>query len=285
MSGLIDGIIDTIKDGIDQVGAVRRSRNARYLAAGEIKIARSVFEETVPYSKVYVTDGLGLGGRPYTLPRPGTSREYILHVGDGYYGMSLVHEDKKTLIHELTHVWQGEHSHWSWNIILSSGAHQIAKGQKAYDYDPSNMQDWDAYNPEQQAQIVEDWYGAGADEDDYRYHYIVEDILNKMMAPRPPVHEDVVLPVRSVAYESFPVASDDYITQLLARRYAANDVAGFGGRIDSLKEIFRRLDGARAHSLLPRLSTRRAGDKMSMYFHDHLSTSSRNTLLSILRTH
>jgi hypothetical protein len=275
------GLIDGIKEGIDQLGAIRLSKNARYLAFKEIEIAKSVFENTVPYSKVYITDGLGLDGRPYTLPRPATSREYIVHAGDGYYGMSFLLGDKMTLVHELTHVWQGEHSRLAWSFVFSSAVHQI-KGS-AYKYDPSNMKDWDDYNPEQQAQIVEDWFGAGADEEDYRYHYIIEDIRQQMMAPRPHVQEDVTSPDKLAANETMPAASDDYIVQLLARRYAANDVAGFGLRVKTLERIFRQIDVPRAKSLLNRLSIRRAGDKMSMYFHDHLSTPTRVTLVATLQ--
>jgi hypothetical protein len=275
------GVVDTIKEGIDAVKAVRISSNARYLAFKEIEIAKSVFGDTVPYSKVYITDGLGLDGRPYTLPRPATSREYIVHAGDGYYGMSFRPEDKKTLVHELTHVWQGEHSHWSWSYVFSSAGHQIAGS--AYKYDPSNMKDWDSYNPEQQAQIVEDWYGAGADEEDYRYHYIIEDIQGKMMAPRPHETEDIRVAEKPVSHETRPPATDDYIVQVLAQRYAANNVAGFGGRVGTLGLVFREIDVPRAKAILNRLSIRQAGDKMSMYFHDYLSTPTRATLIAILQ--
>ncbi|MGA2411035.1 MAG: hypothetical protein ABSG46_11690 [Candidatus Binataceae bacterium] len=276
------GIIDTIKDGIDAVGAARLSKNARSLAYKETEIAKSVFGDTVPYSQVYITDGLGVDGREYTFPRPFTSpRQYIIHAGDGYYGMSFLPKDKQTLVHELTHVWQGEHSHWAWSYVFSSAGHQ-ALGS-AYKYDPKNMKDWDSYNPEQQAQIVEDWYKDGADEDDYRYHYIIEDIQGKMMAPRLPVTEEITIPERSVVSETRPPITDDYITQLLAKRYAANDVAGFGGRVKTLEGIFREIDIPRAKSILSRLSIRRAGDMMSIYFHDHLSTATRASLIAILQ--
>jgi len=49
------------------------------------------------------------------------------------------------------------------------------------------------------------------------------------------------------------------------------------------ERIFRQIDVPRAKSLLNRLSIRRAGDKMSMYFHDHLSTPTRVTLVATLQ--
>lgn len=99
----------SIADAIDAVGSVKRTRNVRALAIGEIAIARSVFRETIPYSRVLISDGLGFQGREYTLPNPYTSpSEYLLHVGEqGYTGMSKFQQDKETLIYELTHVLAG----------------------------------------------------------------------------------------------------------------------------------------------------------------------------------
>jgi hypothetical protein len=276
------GAIDAIKETIDGVKAIRISKHGRYLAFKEIEIARSVFGDTVPYSKVYITDGLGYNGRAYTTPRPGHPGEYIVRAGDGYYGMSLRHKDRNHLVHELTHVWQGEHSRWRWSYAASSLGNQMVE-EDAYKYDPNNMKDWDSYNPEQQAQIVEDWYGAGAKEEDYRYHYIIEDVQGKAMAPRPHVTETVTIPKKPVSHETRPHITDDYIVQLLAKRYAANDVAGYGGRVRTVEGIFREIEVPRAKGILGRLSFRRAGDMMSIYFHDHLSTPTRVSLIALLQ--
>jgi hypothetical protein len=203
-----------------------------------------------------------------------------VHAGDGFYGMSHFDVVKRTLVHELTHIWQGEHSKWAWSFVFDSVVHQLGD---AYSYDPSSMKDWDVYNPEQQASIVEHWYRDGSDEDDYRYHYIVEDIRGEMMAPRLYVHEDATVADKHIVRETRAAANDDYIVRLLARRYAADDGAGFGGRVKTLEGIFGEIDVPRAKSLLNRLLIRRAGDTMSMYFHDHLSTPARGTLIAILQ--
>jgi len=182
--GVIGTITDGIKDGWDAVNAAKFSKNSRYLAAGEIRIAQNVFLDTVPYDRVYIADGLGFQGREYTLPVPGTSpREYVIHAGDGYYGMSKLKEDQKTLIHELTHVWQGQHTTWAWSYVFSSAWHQAGNSNAAYAYDKDNLKPWDDYNPEQQAKIVEDWFGDGMNTDDERYRYIVVNIRGQMFVP------------------------------------------------------------------------------------------------------
>src|SRR5262249_25938295 len=69
-----------------------------------------------------------------------------------------------TLIHELTHVWQGDYDQnmlGEWTVILKSGCSQLGHLTDtdlayAYDYDPSKQ--WNEYNVEEQAHIVEDWY-------------------------------------------------------------------------------------------------------------------------------
>lgn len=172
---------DSIGEAIDAISKVKISRNARALAPMERTIARTVFEETIPYSRITVTDGTGLQGRPYTTPDSLTSRRYVLHLGNGYHRSSLSRlQDKKLLIHELTHVWQGEHSPWSWVYVFSSAWHQVAGS--AYAYDLKHLKNWNNYNPEQQAQIVEDWFGGGMKQHDPRYHFIVENIRGRRMA-------------------------------------------------------------------------------------------------------
>jgi outer membrane protein OmpA-like peptidoglycan-associated protein len=148
---------------------MRRPRNFRHLASKETAIARSVFEKSIPYSRVIISDGLGYGDRPFTLPEAMTGN-YILHVGNGYYGMSRHRHDEALLIHELVHVWQGEHASWRWSYVFKSGWHQAGGG--AYDYDLNRLKPWNSYNPEQQAQIVEDWFDAGMSESDPRFPFI-----------------------------------------------------------------------------------------------------------------
>ncbi len=293
-------IADAIGGVVDAVRGMRKPRNIRYLGAHEISIAKSVFENTIAYDRVLIGDGLGASARPFTIPVPYTSpRKYMINVGEnGYQGMSYVQTDKELLIHELTHVWQGHHSTWAWSVQGSSIYHQIRHGDGAYDYSKSSYKDWDDYNPEQQAQIVEDWFRAasleandgksvnGADglmgEDDPRYGYIVLNIRGHNMMPGPKSHEDPIVRYAVTQQEPRPPLTDDLLLRILRTRYAANDVSGYGSRVKLLESIFAGTNVAEATPLLSRLKLRRPGDKVAMFFYAHLSTATRNKLLGIL---
>jgi len=88
---------------------------------------------------------------------------------------------------------------------------------------------------------------------------------------------------RSTQNIPFPEASDEYLIQMLEKRYAASDVAGFGGRVKELEKNFMRTERIRAKTLLTRFEARIAGDRLSVAFHDHLSTATRIKLVGILR--
>jgi hypothetical protein len=74
-------------------------------------------------------------------------------------GLEKSADSQALLIHELTHVWQSAHSVWPPASIFNSAWHQLTKGANAYSYSPGL--EWHAYNVEQQAHIVEDWFARG----------------------------------------------------------------------------------------------------------------------------
>jgi len=96
---------------------------------------------------------------------------------------------------------------------------------------------------------------------------------------REPVDISIASPPHPVSF----VLSDSLLIEILEKRYAANDVAGFGGRVKRLEQLFRAAQPSDARRLVPRISSRIAGDKVSMYYHDHLSTATRINLLGILK--
>jgi outer membrane protein OmpA-like peptidoglycan-associated protein len=199
--GIIDKTAETARGIKRAVVMARKPDNFRPLATKETAIARLVFERSIPYSRVMISDGLGFEGRPFTAP--GVFGGYLLHVGDGYYGMSSPHrpDDRALLIHELVHVWQGEHSRWRWTFMAESGWSQLCHGDAAYDYDPTKLKAWDSYNPEQQAQIVEGWYSAGMSQTDPRYAYIRCNIRGDCSIDLPPEPLADPFTRTSVAYE------------------------------------------------------------------------------------
>jgi hypothetical protein len=102
--------------------------------------------------------------------RPANDRDlYLLNVGpDGFKGMQK--DLSWLLIHELTHVWQSAHSAWPPSFIFNSLWHQMLKRDRAYEYKPGAG--WKAYNVEQQAMIVQDWFERSMDPNDPNYTYI-----------------------------------------------------------------------------------------------------------------
>lgn len=151
----------------------------RKLNNHEIGLSRQVFLNTVPYGAVNVAGDLGFQGRPYTLNQMGLEGDdtYVIHAGpDGFAAMHLSSYWRKTLVHELTHVWQSRNSAWPAAYIFKSMACQIAEGDDAYNYTPG--QEWDSYGVEQQAHIVEDWFKGGQQTNSSLYRYIRDNVRN-----------------------------------------------------------------------------------------------------------
>lgn len=153
----------------------------RGLLREEKRIADSVFQSTIPYYRVEIDPIIGLGGRPFTTPFPlpilsPVALGYIIHAGPEAFcqGMHTSIARQATLIHELAHVWQGVHSLWSTQYVHSSLWAQAWEGSNAYVYTAGG--DWDDYNAEQQAQIVEDWFSGGMDPSSPLFRYIRDNI-------------------------------------------------------------------------------------------------------------
>ena len=144
----------------------------RPLTGAEKKVASSVFGRSINLNTVKVTNTLGLAGRPWTTNSPPL---YTINVGKKGY-KSLLDGDglKRLLIHELTHVWQGQHgvrfmSNSAYHQALSA-IHNGGSTGGAYNYQPGKQ--WSQYNVEQQASIVEDWFQGGMKKTDPMYPYI-----------------------------------------------------------------------------------------------------------------
>ncbi|MBI3408202.1 MAG: hypothetical protein HY040_07585 [Planctomycetes bacterium] len=305
----------------------------RHLSGAERDIAKEAFKDTIRYENVLVTNGLGGYDRPFTVPAPGPNwddldywkdvavryalgpvggvvdnlkrlfgskppAKFLLNVGDGFAGMAASKNDKAVLIHELTHVWQGEHSGWAWSFVFKSAWHQMIKGDDAYSYALDTLPDgkWGDFNVEQQAEIVEHWYINGKLESDPRFRFIVTEIWDEDWTKYDPVRKYgmVITPVPGGRHDFVPWGDegplrwpDSYVLPILQPRYNLILPGSWVGQIQKMEEIFR---GIRARSrasdiqdLIRRLEFRRSGDKLSEYFHDNLHHAVRAHLLDILR--
>jgi Putative peptidoglycan binding domain len=137
-----------------------------------------VFKTSVAYDSVFIADYFLPGNNvPVTVQHPITKPMPITHIPiiTGYYFViywgSIVYLNgadsdkysKKTLIHELTHVWQGQHGMPFGYMVESLLAQGKAIAQhwdrnEAYTYDDQNYKNWRDYNVEQQGNIVGDWF-------------------------------------------------------------------------------------------------------------------------------
>ena len=283
---------------------MRRVRNVRKLGLKEITLAQTVFKNTIPYDKVLVSDGLGYNDREFTMPTsmPATMLfnvdsdlgKYVMHCGDGYYGMSELQNDKETLIHELTHVWQGEHYKGSWDYVFGSMFSQALLGEDAYEYDRKDLLPWDNYNPEQQAYIVQHWFAGGMKEkidEDRRFYFIKKHIRGEEMDFNWITDQWVPKPLPASTLPELHTAYwRNKLEPLLKQRFQANDVAGYVGRIKKVEEVIRQMEPKHARWMLSKVSARPTAadekygiDEMAHYFYAHLATYERNHLIDVLK--
>jgi hypothetical protein len=177
------------RDNINQAGAGLGTPpplyRERLLTDDEKNLARAVFEKTLPYGAIYLSNGVGLGGRAYTIPHPAHVGSYVIHIGPAIFkdatDSSVVEWSQPgdaVFIHELTHVWQGVHRKTPFDYMVDSVYNQIRYGASAYEVKDSDIgtKKWSDFTAEQQAMIVEDWYIDGSSTTDKRFKYITENI-------------------------------------------------------------------------------------------------------------
>ena len=170
---------------IDELIRSSASYAERLLTDAEKNLARQVFEETLPYGAIYLSNGLGLKRRAYTIPHPLHLGSYVIHIGEETFpdatNSSIVvlgQSADAVFIHELTHVWQGANRRHALDYIFDSVYHQIREGSHAYDLNQAEVgkKSWGEFNAEQQAMIVENWYAAGMSQSDAAFTYIKNNI-------------------------------------------------------------------------------------------------------------
>ena len=161
----------------------------RHLRPTEIQVARSVFLDTVPYERVLLIPLSGASSRPFTVPGTflmtatgavaqlipgigslflasellaGLYNKYVIFIGSEGYQDALHHPfdevPGQVLIHELTHVWQGHNSGFSWDYVYHSIKDQCFMGGSAYNYNVTGHPAWDSLRVESQARVVDQWF-------------------------------------------------------------------------------------------------------------------------------
>ena len=201
----------------------------RYLYQEEKNEARKVFADSVDFSNVTIND---LGGEQVVT----IAGRKIDNLNDWAYSICwnsyvvkngvIATRTNRTLIHETTHVWQGQHGAYPTNYMFQSLFSQLAAGigdiiekrewrswgehrGATYIFAMSDIgKNWNEFNVEQQANIVESWYiaendrrtqiyygegvyGGGASQYDPRFPYI-RDVIRA--GNRKAVYQPIVLP-------------------------------------------------------------------------------------------
>lgn len=164
----------------------------RPLEEKERLMALRVFGATLPFDRILLCSDSGLNDRPFTQAQPSRGF-YFLHVGSRifndatstvawtrFYDGSVRERCCDVLIHELTHVWQGEYR--PGGLLCRSTFHQLKGGNGLEVYNYTVGANWSCYTVEQQAQIIEDWFNPRIGRENpsnARYRYIVENIRTR----------------------------------------------------------------------------------------------------------
>jgi hypothetical protein len=154
--------------------------NTRAMTADEIKLAKTVFGNSINYNLIRIDEYAVIGPKF-------SGREYVsFHTINGWGKI-----DPSTLIHELTHIWQYEKMG---AMYMPRALHGNSK-PGFYDYGgvPALIANagkgMDAFNPEQQGDIMEDYYrilnnipvkhGSGTKSDIFHYEVYVNEVKSK----------------------------------------------------------------------------------------------------------
>lgn len=155
----------------------------RLLTEDEKNLAREVFQATIPYGAVWLSNVVGLDERPYTVPHPRRAGSYVIHFGrDGFADATdssvtvLGMPADAAFVHEMTHVWQGRNRWNPFDYVIDSVFNQIVHCQAVYEYELTDDAAWSDFSAEQQAHIVGDWYRLGKSETDDRFRFIRDNI-------------------------------------------------------------------------------------------------------------
>jgi hypothetical protein len=107
-----------LRNVLDRIGG-RMPTQARCLDPSELVLAKVVYQESLSYEDIYISDGLGGDGNPFTIALPLDQRWIvILNTGPGAFA-DPARSKNNVLIHELTHAWQSQHHPKPWQFMMN----------------------------------------------------------------------------------------------------------------------------------------------------------------------
>jgi hypothetical protein len=133
---------------------------SRSLTQGERDLARSMFRDSIDFSRVRVHDDKYMFFQPDNSGMTPNGEIYV----DGIYSADYSGESPQRqafFIHEMVHVWQYQTGILTAGVIGSAILEMIGRAgdyDSAYPYVLDSSKDLTDYNLEQQASIVEDYF-------------------------------------------------------------------------------------------------------------------------------
>jgi len=136
---------------VTQVSTSQAGLTGRSLTPDEVRLARSVFGDSIDYSRVKL---IPTGVLEYRTVANTIRVPEDFTIGDKYMA--------QTLIHEMTHVWQYQHGGTSYiSVSLATqiaGTIRTGSRNAAYDYRITPGASFFDFTPEQQGLIVENYF-------------------------------------------------------------------------------------------------------------------------------
>jgi hypothetical protein len=133
----------------------------RRLTEAERSVARQVFQDTLPFDRIVLTNLSGQNGQEFVVPNIDGS--ILVNMGIGFSD-PVGHkdpprgytEDGQIFIHELTHVWQVAHTDVVAEFFWRAALDKLG-GSASYRYGPPGPP-FSSFGLEAQATIVEEWF-------------------------------------------------------------------------------------------------------------------------------
>jgi len=129
----------------------------RYLTSSEKEMLRQIFKNTLPYDKIVCRINRHNVGGTYNSITPAGIPYFSTSIFCGDF--SIASDDRQWIfVHEMTHVWQWWHRIYPTLSAVGLFIGKAGQYENAYPYDLTPKKSFLAFNIEQQASIVADYW-------------------------------------------------------------------------------------------------------------------------------
>jgi len=157
-------IVAAVAAGVAAGAVVDAMVRLRELTPAEMDFARRVFGDSLDFSRIRLTNLLGLGGRPFTAPTIGhltlVNLGSVIDDPTGAIVRNAYPKPGQLFIHELTHAWQIQHASLQDGFVpglMCQGIVNQTVAEDPYGYGAPGPP-WRGFGLESQAAIVDQWF-------------------------------------------------------------------------------------------------------------------------------